>query len=89
MKIAVLLSGGVDSSLALHLLAASEMHAYLFGGRPGTSFRSVSAQTVSPQALYEKMLYAAFNIAAGQRSLGIGCLACILIYYPGRRSSGC
>jgi trimethylamine--corrinoid protein Co-methyltransferase len=61
--------------LALHLLAASEMHAHLFGGEQTTSFRQVSAQTVSPQSLYEKMLYYSFNIASGQRRLGVGSLA--------------
>jgi trimethylamine--corrinoid protein Co-methyltransferase len=61
--------------LVLHRLAGSEMHAYLFGGRPTTSTAGVSAQTVSPQSLYEKAWMAAFNFALGHRDLGIGCLA--------------
>ena len=61
--------------LALHMLAGSEMHAYLFGGRPRIGISGVAACTVTPQAVYEKGLSAAFNIAAGQRQLGIGCLA--------------
>ena len=58
----------------LHQLAGSEMHAYLFGGKAAASFRSVSAQTVSPQSMSEKMLHAAFGIASGLRKIGIGCL---------------
>ena len=60
--------------MLLHQLAGSEMNAYLFGGKATASFRSVSAQTVSPQSLYEKMLHASFGIATGLRKLGIGCL---------------
>ena len=61
--------------LTLHLLAGSEMHAYLFGGRTTASINSVAAQTVSPQSLYEKAMYFSFNVAAGRRQLGVGCLA--------------
>jgi len=61
--------------LALHMLAGSEMHAHLFGGRPRIGISGVAAPTVSPQSVYEKGMSAAFNIAAGQRQLGIGCLA--------------
>jgi len=65
--------GGPD--VMLHHLAASEMHAHLFGGRASTSIANVAAQTVSAQSMYEKAQCAAFNIAAGNRQLGIGCLA--------------
>ena len=54
------------------------MHAHIFGGRSRigiSSISSVSAATVSPQSVYEKAQVAGFNIAAGQRSLGIGSLA--------------
>jgi len=61
--------------LALHMLAGSEMHAHLFGGRPRIGISGVAAPTVSPQSVYEKGMSTAFNIAAGQRQLGIGCLA--------------
>jgi len=61
--------------LELHSLAGSQMHAYLLGGRPGIGILGVAAQTVSPQSVYEKGMAAAFAIAAGQRKLGIGCLA--------------
>ena len=61
--------------LALHILAGSQMDAYLFGRSPRIVLMGVGAQTVSAQSVYEKALAAAFNIAAGQRTLGIGCLA--------------
>ena len=61
--------------LMLHMLAGSEMHAYLFGGQSTIAVAGVSAQTVSPQSTYEKALSTAFNVAAGKRQLGIGCLA--------------
>ena len=73
MKDAAHRQSGPD--LALHLLAGSQMHAHLFGGWPGISISGVAAATVSPQSLFEKAQAAAFNIAAGQRQLGIGCLA--------------
>jgi trimethylamine--corrinoid protein Co-methyltransferase len=62
----------------LHTLAASQMQAYLFGGHPAATFActAISAQSVSPQSLFEKALIGAFSVAAGARSLGIGSLAC-------------
>jgi trimethylamine--corrinoid protein Co-methyltransferase len=64
--------------ILLHTLAASEMQAYLCGGHPGATFSctAISAQSVSPQSLFEKGLINAFNLAAGVRSMGIGSLAC-------------
>ena len=61
--------------LALQVLAGYEMNAHVFGAKPGSGLYSVGAQTVSPQSVYEKALAAASGIAAGCRSLGIGCLA--------------
>jgi trimethylamine--corrinoid protein Co-methyltransferase len=61
--------------MLLHIIAGSEMNAYLFGEKPGIPFLGISAQTVSPQSLYEKALSAAFNTAAGQMDLGVGSLA--------------
>jgi len=73
MKDAAHRQSGPD--LALHVLAGSQMHAHLFGGRPRIGITGVAAAVVSPQSVYEKALMAAFDIAAGQRQLGIGCLA--------------
>ncbi|MBU1736285.1 MAG: trimethylamine methyltransferase family protein [Verrucomicrobia bacterium] len=64
--------------LFLHKMAAAQMHVYLFGGNPptpGIGGASVTAQTVSPQSLYEKAMFASFDFAVGGRSLGIGCLS--------------
>ena len=75
MRDAVHRQSGPD--LLLHVVAGQQMNAYLFGGRPGmpVSYTGVSAQVVSPQSVYEKGQAAALSIAAGGRSLGIGCLA--------------
>jgi trimethylamine---corrinoid protein Co-methyltransferase len=61
--------------LMLHMAAGSQMHAHLFGGSPRIAISGVAASTVTPQALWEKALAAAFNVGTGQRQLGIGCLA--------------
>ena len=61
--------------MMLHALAGSEMRAYLVGGRPSTHVFSVTAQTVSPQSVHEKALKTAFNVATGERNVGVGCLA--------------
>jgi len=61
--------------LMLHLLAGSQMHAHLFGGAPSLSISGVAAPVVSAQAQTEKALAAAWNVAAGARQLGVGCLA--------------
>ena len=73
MKVASHRQSGPD--LMLHRLAGSQMHAYLFGGRPTTAVLGVSAQTVSPQSLHEKAWAAALNFSLGHRDLGLGCLA--------------
>ncbi len=59
----------------LHRLAASEMNAYLFGGKARLYGYNQGAQAVGPQSLYEKAMGTALGIAAGDRSIGIGCLA--------------
>lgn len=64
--------------LFLHKVAAAQMHVYLFGGNPpptGIGGSQVTAQTVSPQSLYEKAMFASFDFAVGRRGLGIGCLS--------------
>jgi trimethylamine--corrinoid protein Co-methyltransferase len=61
--------------LLLHIIAGSQMHEYLFGVRPTVSMLGVAGQTVSAQSVYEKALSMTFSILAGQRKLGIGCLA--------------
>jgi len=60
----------------LHRMAAMQMNAYLFGGRFTMPGWNTSAQVVSPQALYEKALGTALGVAGGERSIGIGSLAC-------------
>jgi len=62
--------------VSLHRMAAQQMNAYLFGGRFTLVGYNATAQVVSPQALYEKALGTALDIAGGSRSIGIGCLAC-------------
>ncbi|MBM4046823.1 MAG: hypothetical protein FJ279_17085, partial [Planctomycetes bacterium] len=62
--------------VSLHRTAVMQMNAYLFGGRVTLASYLVSAQVVSPQALYEKALGIALGVASGERSIGIGCLAC-------------
>jgi trimethylamine--corrinoid protein Co-methyltransferase len=59
----------------LHLLAGSQMHSYLFGGRPALTLSGVAAPVVSPQSQSEKAMAMAWNVAAGQRALGVGSLA--------------
>ena len=59
----------------LHLLAGSHMHAHLFGGAPSMAISGVAAPVVSAQAQTEKALAMSWNVAAGQRQLGVGCLA--------------
>lgn len=61
--------------LLLHRLAGAEMNAFLFGWKPEVRIIGVAAPTVSPQSLFEKAQAAAFNIAAGETQIGIGCLA--------------
>ncbi len=60
----------------LHRMAAMQMNAYLFGGRMTLPGHNAGAQVVSPQAIYEKAIGAALDIAGGGRSIGIGSLAC-------------
>ncbi|MFC1525801.1 trimethylamine methyltransferase family protein [Candidatus Latescibacterota bacterium] len=59
----------------LHLLAGSQMNSYLFGGRPSLSLSGVAAPVVSAQSQSEKAMAMAWNVAAGQRALGVGSLA--------------
>jgi trimethylamine--corrinoid protein Co-methyltransferase len=60
----------------LHRMAAMQMNAYLFGGRFTLPGFNTGAQVVCPQALYEKAIGTALSIAGGDRSVGIGSLAC-------------
>jgi trimethylamine:corrinoid methyltransferase-like protein len=59
----------------LHRAAAYEMHRHFFGGHPRIFGFNAGAQVVGPQALFEKAMGTALDIAAGSRSIGIGCLA--------------
>jgi len=59
----------------LHRAAAYEMHRHFFGGHPRFFGFNAGAQVVGPQALFEKAMGTALEIAAGTRSIGIGCLA--------------
>ncbi len=59
----------------LHRAAAYEMHRHFFGGHPRIFGFNAGAQVVGPQALFEKAMGTALDIAAGTRSIGIGCLA--------------
>ncbi len=62
--------------LLLHIIAGAQMNEYLFGIKSSAiGVTGVAAQTVSAQSVYEKAISTTFNISAGQRKIGIGCLA--------------
>ena len=61
--------------LWLHVTAGADMQAFLYGDRPGIGLFGTAAPVVCAQSLHEKAMAAGWGIAAGSRSLGIGCLA--------------